>query len=178
MKTFSQSVSWWTVVVATAFGVGCGKPSAPLEPERETVERPAPAPTAPPPGSSQPTDAKSCASPECAGSLPPSVVKKLTERASLTQDCYERALRSNRELQGRVLLGIRMSPSGTLCHIRVEQSELGSQPELEQCLITALNVTYPPPQGGCVDLQLPLRFVPKEVENVADAGAPEAGGSL
>jgi len=120
-------------------------------------------------------DVLACAVDICNGSLPERAILEIRDRAAKTQDCFETALKQNQDLEGRLVLALRLAPSGHLCRAQVVQSELGKRPEFESCLVRTMNVAYSAPGDGCVDLNLPLNFVRKEVEASKDAGSSAAG---
>ena len=120
-------------------------------------------------------DVLACAADACVGSLPERAISQIRDRAAKTQDCFETALKQSQDLQGRLVMALRLAPSGHLCRAQIINSELGKRPEFESCLVETMNIAYSAPTNGCVDLNLPLNFVRKEVETSTDAGSSAAG---
>jgi TonB family protein len=77
------------------------------------------------------------------------------------QGCYERALRQNSTLQGRLMIRVRVGPRGEVCAASVASDSLGDQ-GVSSCVLQKFQATtFPAPVNGCVDIQVPLRFEPK-----------------
>jgi hypothetical protein len=73
--------------------------------------------------------------------------------------CYERSLRVNPAIAGKLKLAIRVAPDGHVSRVQVS-SEAGALPiELEQCLeLEARAWRFPRPRGGFVSFELPLNL--------------------
>jgi TonB family protein len=85
----------------------------------------------------------------------------LAGRGAQARSCYERALRTNTMLQGRMVVSLRIGPSGSVCSANVTQNEL--DPGVGNCVAQMFRTTsFPAPKGGCVDASVPLRFEPKK----------------
>lgn len=104
----------------------------------------------------------------CTGNAAAPLVESIRTRAANARSCYEDALKAAPTLKGRVLVEIRVTREGKACPIKLVQNDLASSTTLAPCLRALMEQTYPRPDDGCVDLSLPLRFVPEFVE--ADAG--------
>ncbi len=64
-------------------------------------------------------------------------------------------------LQGKVMLAVRVDNAGNVCQASIEQDEIHSS-EVNSCLIRAFrSAKVPPASGGCVDIRVPLSFVPQ-----------------
>ncbi len=101
-----------------------------------------------------------CAGP-CEGTEPPGLQGQLAAKAALARGCYERALRQNSTLQGRMRVSLRIAPNGSVCSASVSQNELGDA-GVASCVSQIFrSATFAAPQGGCVDAAVPLRFAPK-----------------
>lgn len=105
-----------------------------------------------------------CAGP-CQGDAPPALQSALTATASASRGCYERALRNNAALQGRMVVSVRIAANGTVCGASISQDALGAQ-DVSSCVLGLFRgKTYPPPTGGrCVDVNVPLSFQPRETK--------------
>jgi hypothetical protein len=104
----------------------------------------------------------------CTGNAAAPLVESIRTRAADARSCYEDALKAAPTLKGRVLVEIRVTRQGKACPIKLVQNDLASSTTLVPCLRALMEQTYPRPVAGCVDLSLPLKFVPEFIE--ADAG--------
>jgi hypothetical protein len=73
-----------------------------------------------------------CAGP-CEGSEPPGLQGQLAAKAGLARGCYERALRQNPTLQGRLRVSVRVGTNGAVCSANIAQNELGD-PGVASCV--------------------------------------------
>ena len=104
----------------------------------------------------------------CAGDPSPKLIGIVRSRATQARACYEEALKSAPTLAGRLLLRIRVTHDGHACQLQISNNELTTSKTIVPCLRQVMEQNYPSPKGGCVDLNLPLKFVPEYFE--ADAG--------
>jgi hypothetical protein len=99
---------------------------------------------------------------ECKGEAPGNLRATLSAKGAQARGCYERALRQNNMLQGRLKIGLRIGPNGSVCSANVTSNELGD-PGVASCVLQMFkSSTFPSPQGGCVDAEVPLKFEPKK----------------
>jgi hypothetical protein len=151
------------------------EPAAPST--RPTVEE-APvleAPPPPPPSAEEPTDAGApeeakkrmrdlpdpCKSP-CDGQMTSSLSIALSSKGGQARACYERALRTNNTLQGKMSINVRVGRGGQVCSAAIGSNALGD-PGVANCVLGQFQAgSFPPPQGGCIDARVPLNFVPKK----------------
>jgi hypothetical protein len=99
---------------------------------------------------------------ECKGEAPGNLRATLSAKGAQARGCYERALRQNNMLQGRIKIGLRIGPNGSVCSANVTSNELGD-PGVASCVLQMFrSSTFPSPQGGCVDAEVPLKFEPKK----------------
>jgi TonB family protein len=97
----------------------------------------------------------------CNGQASATLKAQLGAKASQARACYERALRQNAHLQGRMRLGVRIGPTGNVCSASITSSELGD-PGVASCVVQIFrSSSFAAPQGGCVDAEVPMRFEPK-----------------
>jgi hypothetical protein len=130
-------------------------PPPPPEESAPSAEGNAPKPAAAP-GYNQ------CSVPKCGGTAPPALQQALTQRGGAARACYERALRTNAMLQGKVMLAVRVDNAGNVCSASIEQDEIHSN-EVNSCLVRSFrSAKVPPAAGGCVDVRVPLSFVPQQ----------------
>jgi hypothetical protein len=102
----------------------------------------------------------SCAN--CRGTASPALQKALSARAAAARPCYERALRVNAALQGKLLVSVRVDSTGLVCSTGVAQDGIHSS-EVSACVLGMFRSSrFPVPTGGCVDINVPMSFIPKE----------------
>jgi hypothetical protein len=91
----------------------------------------------------------------------------VTARADRAKPCYDQALAADPALHGRVRVVVRIEENGSVCESRVVASDMPA--DMSQCIAHVLGgSSYPPPSGGCIDVEIPLSFAPL----AADAGSP------
>lgn len=108
------------------------------------------------------TGATLCSNP-CTGNVPPALRSALSSTAGAARGCYERALRTNSMLQGRMMVAVRVASNGNVCSASVVQDSVGS-PQVSSCVGGLFRgKRFPPVTGGrCADVQVPLSFKPRE----------------
>lgn len=148
-------------------------PPAAVAPKAPALEPPPPppeeAPAPPPPEEAKPEPAKPSAprkdtfcDGECRGTETPELLSALRARAGQARSCYERALTHNSSLSGSVVLNVRVSPTGTTCSASMAKDTLGD-PAVTNCVLQRFRSgKFPKPTGGCVDVALPINFVPAQ----------------
>jgi hypothetical protein len=98
---------------------------------------------------------------DCTGQASGTLRAQLGAKAAQARPCYERALRQNAHLQGRMKVGMRIGSNGSVCSANVTLNEVGD-PGIATCVLQMFrSSTFAAPQGGCVDVEVPLRFEPK-----------------
>ena len=103
-----------------------------------------------------------CSAPTCSGTAPPQLQSALAQRAGAARACYERALRINSALQGKIMVQVRVDNGGNVCSATVVQDDIHSN-EVASCLTRSFrSAKLPPAAGGCVDVKVPLSFVPQQ----------------
>ncbi len=140
-------------------------PPPPPPPEEETAK------TASTPSTSAPRANNGVAAPQenkgpagcsggCTGSADAGLRDALRLRGASAKTCYNKALLSNSTLQGKMTVAVRVSPSGAACSATVASDSLGDA-AVSSCILQKFRSgSYPKPKGGCVDVQVPLNFVP------------------
>lgn len=99
--------------------------------------------------------------PTCAGEATSALKSQLSGKAAQARHCYERALRQNAHLQGRMRVAVRIGANGNVCSANVTSNELGDI-GIGTCVMQMFrSSTFAAPKGGCVDVEVPLRFEPK-----------------
>lgn len=103
-----------------------------------------------------------CGSP-CQGTSTAALEAALRGAAGSARGCYERALRTNSMLQGRLTVSVRVGGNGSVCSASIAQDGLHSA-EVSSCVLGLFRGRpFPAPGGGsCVDATVPLSFTPQE----------------
>jgi hypothetical protein len=97
----------------------------------------------------------------CKGTAPGALQGALGAAAGGARGCYERALRQNAMLQGKLVVAVKVGPSGAPCGASIASDTLGD-PSISACVLQKFRSrTFPAPVGGCVDVQVPISFKPK-----------------
>ena len=98
----------------------------------------------------------------CDGSPSAALQSALSGRAGQSRSCYEKALSSNSTLEGTLTVGVKVGPGGQVCGAHVVADGL-HDPGVANCVVSRfMSSTFPAPQGGCVEVNVPLRFMPKK----------------
>jgi hypothetical protein len=98
----------------------------------------------------------------------PELVRALIQRQANVRSCYNRALRDDPHLTGKIAIELQIAEDGQPCDARVVVNELGDAGVAECAVRVIMGASYPPTAGGCVVANMPWRFVPKSA--VTDAG--------
>jgi hypothetical protein len=97
----------------------------------------------------------------CKGEAPFALRSALSGAAGSVRGCYERALRQNAMLQGKLVVAAKIGPGGAPCGASLASDTLGD-PSVAACVLQKFRTgNFPAPQGGCVDVQVPISFMPK-----------------
>jgi hypothetical protein len=93
------------------------------------------------------------------GELDPGLVaKEVRSRLGAIKACYERALKRNPTLSGKVVIHWTITAAGTVSGIDVENDTLGD-PEVASCIKSLVSRwRFPAPAGGSVDVSFPFVF--------------------
>src|SRR5262249_27644482 len=103
-----------------------------------------------------------CGAAKCSGTSNSAISTALSARGGAARPCYERALRVNSALQGKLTVNVRIDPQGNVCNASVIEDAIHSI-EVSNCVMGMFrSAKFPPPTGGCVDAKVPLSFVPRE----------------
>lgn len=127
----------------------------------------------PPPDEEKPEDKPDAGAPKkagggtgacggtCTGTLSSATSSDLRGRSAVARGCYERALRTNSMLQGRMTVSVRVDPSGNICAASTSNDTLGA-PDVTACVLGAFRgQRVAAPTGGCADSTLTLNFQSK-----------------
>jgi hypothetical protein len=93
------------------------------------------------------------------GSLDPNIVaKEVRSRIGAVKACYERALKRNPNLSGKVTIHWTITAAGTVSGVDVEQDTLGDA-EVASCIKALVSRwRFPAPSGGAVEVSFPFVF--------------------
>jgi outer membrane biosynthesis protein TonB len=93
------------------------------------------------------------------GELDPNMVaKEVKSRLGAIKACYERALKRNPNLSGKVVIHWTITQAGTVSGVDVEQDTLGDA-EVASCIKALVaRWRFPAPSGGSVDVSFPFVF--------------------
>ncbi|MCU0661409.1 MAG: AgmX/PglI C-terminal domain-containing protein [Myxococcota bacterium] len=90
---------------------------------------------------------------------PQEVAKVVARRIGAIKGCYERALRRNPNLEGKITVRFTVAGSGKVTSANATQNELGG--EVGDCIISAFKAfRFPPPEGGSATFEYPFMFTP------------------
>ncbi len=105
-----------------------------------------------------------CAGP-CRGDAPAALQTALSGAGAASRGCYERALRNDPTLAGRIVVSVRVASNGNVCGANISQNTLGSGGVAECVLGLFRNKHFPGATGGkCVDVNVPMSFTPRETK--------------
>jgi len=97
----------------------------------------------------------------CTGSATAELTGALNVRGNQARHCYDQALRNDPSLKGHVSISVRIGPGGNACSAGVGSNDMGT-PYVANCAANIFrNASYPSPRGGCIDVAVPLSFVPQ-----------------
>jgi len=130
----------------------------------DTVEIPTEEPEADAAAVVEPTKKRPQVDPwDCSGDLAPAEIQRvLGDEQSAIRSCYERQLRNNNQLQGDVVLQVRIGNDGRVAGTRVRGNLRDN--EVKSCIQSiAKGWSFPAPAGGtCAVFEAPYRFTPKQ----------------
>jgi hypothetical protein len=100
---------------------------------------------------------------KCTGASNSDVETALAFRAKQAHRCYDNALGQDPTLRGKMSIAVRIGPSGQSCSASVASNELSSAPSVADCVVRSFRgQTFPAPKGGCIDVNVPINFVPRQ----------------
>lgn len=98
----------------------------------------------------------------CTGTLGAQGESALRAKGGQARGCYNRALRNNPTLEGKLTVNMKVGSTGAVCSATISGDTLGD-PAVSSCVQQMFRAgKFPAPAGGCVDVQLPLNFVSKQ----------------
>jgi hypothetical protein len=107
------------------------------------------------------TLADPCAVKTCTGSSTQELETALAFRAKQAHRCYDQALAQDTTLKGHVTIAVRVASNGRLCRSDVVDNDMGTN-SVANCVAGtfARSGGFPSPKGQCVDVKVPISFVP------------------
>lgn len=95
------------------------------------------------------------------GRIPPEVIQRIVRmNAGRYRNCYENGLRTNPNLEGRVAVRFVIDRSGGVALANDGGSDLPDA-AVRECVVKSFyTLSFPPPQGGVVNVTYPLLFSP------------------
>ena len=104
-----------------------------------------------------------CDAKKCTGATNSDIETALAFRAKQSHRCYDNALGQDPTLRGKVSIAVRIGSNGQACSAGVASNELTSAPGVANCVTGYFRgQNFPPPRGGCVDVNIPINFVPRQ----------------
>ncbi len=99
--------------------------------------------------------------PEVDGELSQAEISRVMRRQlNALRDCYERALKRNRKLAGKLIIRFEILESGRTSNIEFEDTSLNS-PDVRECIEKRAKYwRFPRPEGGSVFVAYPIVFTP------------------
>jgi TonB family protein len=97
----------------------------------------------------------------CNGDVDAGAVRRYAQQNSgALRRCYERRLKMNNLLQGRMEIGLTIGPGGQVQSARISADSV-RDPEVASCVRQAVQTWHlPAPTGGCVNVSYPIAFTP------------------
>jgi membrane protein involved in colicin uptake len=97
----------------------------------------------------------------CSGTPSGATRGDISARSAAARGCYERALRTNQSLQGKMTVNVRVDPSGQICSASISGDTVNSG-DVSSCVLGAYRgQKVAPPTGGCADISQTFNFQPK-----------------
>jgi hypothetical protein len=132
--------------------------------EDDDVPPPAPIPDAAPPphvGGGGGGGGGFCNVTKCNGHATSDLESALAFRAKQAHRCYDAALAQDTTLKGKVSISVRVASNGQVCSAGVASNEMATG-TVAQCVARMFQNSghFPAPQGGCIDVAVPISFVP------------------
>jgi outer membrane biosynthesis protein TonB len=132
---------------------------APPPPPAHAIPAEAAVPAGPVPSSAPGRRNPDCDDP-CKGKETEELLSSLRAKAGQARSCYERALANNGALAGKLEVALRVGANGAACSASIAKNTLGDA-AVESCALARFRGgKYPKPTGGCVDVSVPMNFMP------------------
>ncbi len=106
--------------------------------------------------------ASQCDAKKCSGSTTNEVETALQFRVKQAHRCYDNALAQDPTLKGKITVAVRVGANGQVCSAGIASNEMSS-PNVANCVTGYFRgANMPSPKGGCVDVNIPINFVPRQ----------------
>lgn len=103
-----------------------------------------------------------CDAKKCVGTNSSELETALQFRVKQAHRCYDNALAQDPTLRGKVTVAVRIGANGQVCSAGIASNEMSS-PQVASCVSGYFRGTsFPSPKGGCVDVNIPINFVPRQ----------------
>lgn len=115
-------------------------------------------------GTLQSAGAGQCDVKKCNGRSTSELETALNFRVRQAHRCYDNALGQDPTLRGKITIAVRVGSNGSTCPngVSVASNEMGSQ-TVAQCVAGYFRgANFSAPQGGCLDANIPINFVPRQ----------------
>lgn len=103
-----------------------------------------------------------CDSRRCSGTSGADLENALAFRVKQAHRCYDNALAQDPTLRGKVTVSVRVGANGQACSAGIAANDMSSS-NVASCVTGFFRGTnFPAPKGGCVDVNIPINFVPHQ----------------
>jgi hypothetical protein len=103
-----------------------------------------------------------CDAKKCTGQSGSELETALQFRVKQAHRCYDNALAQDPTLRGKVTVAVRIGANGQTCSAGIASNEMSS-PQVASCVSGYFRgANFPSPKGGCVDVNIPINFVPRQ----------------
>lgn len=103
-----------------------------------------------------------CDAKKCVGSSGSDLEGALQQRVRQAHRCYDNALSQDPTLRGKMTIAVRVGSNGQVCSAGIANNEMGSA-QVASCVAGFFRgVNLPSPKGGCIDVNIPINFVPRQ----------------
>lgn len=110
----------------------------------------------------QQTSNNQCDAKKCTGTSGSELENALQFRVKQAHRCYDNALAQDPTLRGKITVAVRVGANGQVCSAGIASNEMGSQ-QVASCVSGYFRGTnFPAPKGGCIDVNVPINFVPRQ----------------
>lgn len=104
-----------------------------------------------------------CDAKKCTGTSSDEMSTALAFRAKQAHRCYDNALAQDATLRGKVSIAVRIGSNGAACSAGVASNDMGGNTSVASCVAGYFKSGgFPAPKGGCVDVNVPINFVPRQ----------------
>lgn len=104
-----------------------------------------------------------CDAKKCTGNSSDEMSTALAFRAKQAHRCYDNALAQDATLRGKVSIAVRIGTNGAACSAGIASNDMGGNTSVASCVAGYFKSGgFPAPKGGCVDVNVPINFVPRQ----------------